>query len=131
MMDIGRVCVKTAGKDAGKTVVVVEKLDSHFVMIDGPIKRKRCNIFHLEPTAKLITLKDKAPHADVVKAFKQLGIELTEKKSKTSKGPRPRRQKKIKEKTPLETKKKKETKEETKPKEKPAKQKVKAAQQKE
>ena len=130
-MDIGRVCVKTAGKDAGKTVVVVEKLDSHFVVIDGPIKRKRCNIFHLEPTTKLITLKDKAPHADVVKAFKQLGIEITEKKSKTSKGPRPKRQKRIKVRAPAENKKeKKAKKEEQKPKGKLAK-KTKAALQKE
>ena len=97
MIDIGRICVKTAGKDAGKPVVVVEQVDNSFVIIDGQVKRKRCNIKHLEPTTKTITLKTKSTHADVVKAFKQLNIDITEPKTKTKKTEKPKRQKKTKE----------------------------------
>ena len=41
--DIGRVCLKTAGRHAGKKVVIVSELEDKYVTIDGPkIKRKRC-----------------------------------------------------------------------------------------
>ena len=41
MIDVGRVCVKIAGRDAGKKAVVVEKIDSNFVLIDGQTRRRR------------------------------------------------------------------------------------------
>ena len=97
MLDIGRLCVKTAGKDAGKTVVVVDTMDDAFVVIDGPVKRKRCNILHLEPTLQLIKIKKNASHDEVVREFKKLNMEIPEKKKKTSKGPKPIKQRKKKE----------------------------------
>lgn len=97
MIDVGRICIKTAGKDAGKKVVVVDAMDGNFVLIDGPVKRKRCNIAHLEPTSQKVDLKKNASHADVVKEFKKIKIEIKETKPKTKKGPKPIRQPKKKE----------------------------------
>ncbi|RLG55185.1 MAG: 50S ribosomal protein L14e, partial [Candidatus Hydrothermarchaeota archaeon] len=50
-IEIGRVCVKTAGREAGKRCVIVDIIDKNFVLVDGPeVQRRRCNIKHLEPT---------------------------------------------------------------------------------
>lgn len=38
-MEIGRVCIKIAGRDAGMKCVVVEQLDNNFVLIDGQTRR--------------------------------------------------------------------------------------------
>ena len=105
MIDIGRLCIKTAGKDAGKKVVVVDAIDGNFVLIDGPVKRKRCNIAHLEPTSQKLDIKKNASHADIVKEFKKIKIDIKETKTKTKKGPKPVRQKKKKEQPKQEAKK--------------------------
>jgi large subunit ribosomal protein L14e len=76
MMDIGRVCVKTAGRDAGLKCVIVDKLDDNFVMIDGATRRRKCNLRHLEPTQDMLSLKKGAAHADIAKEFKKLGLEV-------------------------------------------------------
>ncbi|MBS3133514.1 50S ribosomal protein L14e [Candidatus Woesearchaeota archaeon] len=74
MLDVGRLCVKTAGREAGKKCVIVELVDKNFVLIDGNVRRKRCSISHLEPLADTIELKKGSSHEEVVSAFKKLGI---------------------------------------------------------
>jgi len=81
-LTIGRLILKTAGRDAGKQGVIVDILDKHFVMIDGAVRRRKCNILHLEPMKKTIDIKKGASHEDVKKAFKAMKITLTDKKSK-------------------------------------------------
>ena len=95
MIEIGRLCVKIAGRDAGLKCAVIEILDKNTVLIDGQTRRRKCNIRHLEPLKEKIDLKDKADHASVVNAFKKLGMELVEKKSK-AKTERPRKVRKAK-----------------------------------
>ncbi|MBS7619425.1 50S ribosomal protein L14e [Candidatus Bathyarchaeota archaeon] len=61
-IEIGRVCVKTKGREAGKRCVVVDIIDKNFVIASGPkeltgIKRRRVNINHLEPTEEKINIK--------------------------------------------------------------------------
>lgn len=85
MLNVGRVCLKIAGKDAGKTVVVVDQIDNSFVLIDGPVKRKRCNIFHLEPLSVELKIKKNASHEDVVKELQKLDIIIPKKTAKTKK----------------------------------------------
>lgn len=111
MIEIGRVCVKTAGREAGKKCVVVDVLDKNYVLIDGNVRRKKCNISHLEPLEGKIEIKKKAAHAEVVEAFKKLGIGVIEKKTK-AKTERPRKtkgmaKKKIEEKKGRKSKKQK------------------------
>ena len=73
--EIGRICVKIAGRDAGRKCVVVENVDDKFVMIDGNVRRKKVNIKHLEPLAETVEIKDKASHEDVKAAFDKLGLQ--------------------------------------------------------
>jgi len=82
MMEVGRVCVKLAGRDAGKKCVIIGILEGNIVMIDGETRRRKCNIKHLEPLKQTISVKDNASHEEVAKAFKELGVELKETKPK-------------------------------------------------
>lgn len=90
MMDVGRLCLKIAGRDAGKKCVIVDVLDDHTLLIDGQTRRRKCNIMHIEPTREVLKLKKGASHAEVVAAFKKLGLEMKETKAKKA-GPRPHR----------------------------------------
>ncbi|PIN75235.1 50S ribosomal protein L14e [Candidatus Woesearchaeota archaeon CG10_big_fil_rev_8_21_14_0_10_37_12] len=82
MIEVGRICVKIAGRDAGKRCVVIDVLDSKFVLIDGQTRRRKCNMLHLEPLAQTVKISKGASRDKIVSAFKDLGIELREKKSK-------------------------------------------------
>ncbi|MBT4576886.1 50S ribosomal protein L14e [Candidatus Woesearchaeota archaeon] len=85
MLEVGRLCIKLAGRDAGKKAVVVENIDSNFVLIDGQTRRRKCSISHLEPTEVMLTLKKGAAHKEVAAEFKKLNIILVETKPKTAK----------------------------------------------
>jgi len=85
MIEVGRLCLKIAGRDSGKKCLVVETIDDKTVMVDGQTRRKKCNIKHLEPTKTKIHLKKGASHSEVAKEFSKLGIEIKEKKSKKPK----------------------------------------------
>ena len=82
IFEVGRLCVKLAGRDAGRTCVVVEETTPGFVVVDGDVRRKRVNIKHLEPLEQTIELKAKAARADVKKAFEKLGLPVWETKPK-------------------------------------------------
>lgn len=113
MLEIGRLAVKTCGREAGKKAIVVDIQDDNFVLIDGQVKRRRCNISHLEPLAQILKIKKNASHEEIVKEFKKLGIDLKEKKSKEKKE-KPKKQRKIKEKLVKEKKEKPKEKKEAK-----------------
>ena len=95
MIEVGRVCVKLSGREAGKKCVIVEIMDNSYVLIDGDVRRKKCNVKHLEPLDKVLKLSKGADHSIVVAEFKKLGIELREKKSKEKKE-RPKKTRKVK-----------------------------------
>ena len=44
IFEVGRICVKLAGRDAGSKCVIVEELDNHYVLVDGDVRRKKVNI---------------------------------------------------------------------------------------
>ncbi|MCC7575085.1 50S ribosomal protein L14e [Candidatus Woesearchaeota archaeon] len=101
MMEIGRLCLKIAGRDANKTCVVVDVLDGNYVLIDGETRRKKCNILHLEPLDKVVKVKKGASRDEVKKVFSDLGLGFFEPKSKK---PEPR-VKRVKVKKVVESKK--------------------------
>ncbi|MDO8624534.1 MAG: 50S ribosomal protein L14e [Candidatus Diapherotrites archaeon] len=69
-IEVGMVCVKVAGKNAGQKVVVVDKDQDGFVIVEGiRVKRKRCNVTHLFVTPKKIEIKKGAPRAEIVAAL--------------------------------------------------------------
>ena len=90
MIEIGRLCLKTAGRDAGCKCVIVDILDAHYALIDGETRRRKCNILHLEPLKEVIKIKKGASHEDVKAEFKKLGLEVRETKPKEKKE-RPRK----------------------------------------
>lgn len=76
-IDIGRVCIKLAGREAGKKCVIVEKIDKNFVLIDSPvIRRRRCNIRHLEPLETIVNIKEGASEEELKKALKKAKVPL-------------------------------------------------------
>ncbi|MBS3172657.1 50S ribosomal protein L14e [Candidatus Woesearchaeota archaeon] len=78
MFEIGRIVIKTAGRDAGNTAVVVDNIDGKFVLIDGNVRRRKCNISHLEPLNDVLKIKKAASTSDVHKAMKEAGIKVVE-----------------------------------------------------
>ncbi len=93
MIEVGRLCVKTAGRDAMQYCVIVEILDDKYVLVDGNTRRKKVNKAHIEPTSKKLDIKKgadtKAVHAALEKediAIKTKGAarkpKTQEKKSK-------------------------------------------------
>ena len=78
-LEIGRVCMKVAGREAGKYCVVLKKVDDTFVLVTGPkeltgVKRRRCNIEHLEPTPYLVKVEAEATEKDVIDAYDKIGL---------------------------------------------------------
>lgn len=66
VFDTGRVCIKKFGKEKGKKCVVVDAIDQSYVMISGKgVKRRRCNVNHLEATPETLSLKKGASDKDV------------------------------------------------------------------
>jgi large subunit ribosomal protein L14e len=82
MIEIGRLCVKIAGRDAGLKCVVVDILEDKFVLVDGETRRRKCNIMHLEPLKDVIKIKKNASHEDVKKEFEKLSLKARETKPK-------------------------------------------------
>ena len=105
MIEVGRLCVKIAGRDAARKCVIVDIIDDNFVLVDGDTRRRKCNIKHIEPLDTVIKIKKNAGHEDIVKEFKQLGIEIKERKSKP-KTEKPKKVRKTKQK-PVSTEPKK------------------------
>ena len=55
IIEVGKVCIKLAGRDAGKPVVITKVIDNKTVMIRSGIRKngqkdRKCAITHLEPT---------------------------------------------------------------------------------
>ena len=96
MYEIGRLCVKLAGRDARKKCIIIEVLDDNYVLIDGQTRRRKCNINHLEPLNKVLKIKKKAPHSEVKTVLKKEGIEVIDTKPKRKKE-KPKKVKKAKE----------------------------------
>ena len=95
MLTVGRLCVKTAGRDAMQYCVVVEEIDNLYVLVDGNTRRKKVNKAHLEPLNKVFEIKKGASSKDIQTAFEKAGIPLKVKgeartpktqESKTKKG---------------------------------------------
>ncbi len=77
-MEVGRICVKIVGREAGKKCVLVDIVDKNFVLITGPkavsdMKRRRANINHIEPTQEKIDINRGATDEEITEALKTAG----------------------------------------------------------
>jgi large subunit ribosomal protein L14e len=81
-VDIGRVCKKLTGREAGRYCVIIDSVDDTFIMVTGPrsvtgVKRRKCNILHIEPTNDKLEISKGASDETVATALDKSG--LTEK----------------------------------------------------
>jgi len=61
-IEVGRICLKISGREAGEKCVIVEIIDDKFVEIVGSnVKNRRCNIKHLEPIEQVMEIKSEDP----------------------------------------------------------------------
>jgi large subunit ribosomal protein L14e len=61
-IEVGRICVKLAGREAGRKCVIVDIVDRNFVLVTGPrkvngVKRRRVNTNHIEVTERKVDVK--------------------------------------------------------------------------
>ena len=114
-IEIGTLCMKIVGREGGRIGTVVKKLDKSFVLFTGPklvtgIKRRKCNIEHLEPLNVKLDIKEDATDEEIIEAYKKSGV-TTKFKLKL---PSASEMKAAKEKKPVEETKKAKAKEEKK-----------------
>ncbi len=77
-IELGRICVKEAGRELGKKCVVIDVMDKSFVLVTGPkkvtgIKRRRVNINHLMPLQDKIDVKRGASDDEVTQTLQAEG----------------------------------------------------------
>ena len=77
-IEVGRVCVKVAGRESGRKCVIVDVMDKSFVLVTGPrkvtgVKRRRVNINHVAPTEDTIQVKRGASDEEVTQMIEAAG----------------------------------------------------------
>ncbi len=82
VFEIGRICLKVAGREAGKLCCIVDVIDKNYVIIDGNVKRRKCNINHLEPLPQKIEIKKGVDTTTIIKEMSVLNLKVKEKKPK-------------------------------------------------
>ena len=73
-IEVGRICVKLRGREAGRKCVVVDIIDDNYILVTGPksltgVKRRRVNIRHVEPLDKKVNISKGASDEDVINAL--------------------------------------------------------------
>jgi large subunit ribosomal protein L14e len=77
-IEVGRICVKTHGREAGKKCIIVDVIDKNFVLVTGPkginkVKRRKVNVNHIEPTQEKIEIKRGVADEEIIDALKSAG----------------------------------------------------------
>ena len=75
VMDVGRVCVKLTGREAGSRCVIVDVIDRNYVMVTGPeeltgVRRRRVNLSHLRPLDETIDIFRNASDDEIATLLK-------------------------------------------------------------
>lgn len=89
MIEIGRVCLKTSGRDSGEIAVVIKNVSDNIVMVDGNVRRRNCNILHLEPTKLKLKIKEDVSTKDLLKVMKDANLEVKKNPEKKVKSKKP------------------------------------------
>lgn len=93
-MKIGQLIIKICGRDSSQMGIVIDNVDNTYVLIDGNVRRKKCNIKHLEALDKVLKIKEKASSEEVKKALEKEGINIFKRGEKRTKKERARKSKK-------------------------------------
>jgi len=79
VIEVGRVCVKLMGREAGRKCVIVDIVDDNFVVVTGPksltgVKRRKANVRHLEVLDRKVEIEKGASDEEVLKAIEASGL---------------------------------------------------------
>ena len=71
-MDVGRICVKLKGREAGSRCVIVDVVDRNYVIVTGPpevtgVRRRRVNMSHLQPLDEVVDISRNASDENIAK----------------------------------------------------------------
>jgi large subunit ribosomal protein L14e len=74
-IEVGRICVKVTGREAGKKCVIVDIMDKSYILISGPkkvtgVRRRRTNVNHVEPLLDKIEIERGASDEELENALK-------------------------------------------------------------
>jgi large subunit ribosomal protein L14e len=77
-IQVGRICVKTQGRETGKKCVIVDVIDESFVLVTGPkavsgVKRRRANVKHLQPLEECLQISKGASEEEIVNLLDETG----------------------------------------------------------
>jgi large subunit ribosomal protein L14e len=69
-IEVGRICVKLAGRETGRKCIIIDVMDKSFALITGPkkvtgVKRRRVNINHVKPLQDRIEIPRGASDEEV------------------------------------------------------------------
>lgn len=75
-MDVGRVCIKVKGREAGKRCVVIDLIDRKYVLITGPkeingVRRRRVNMSHLKPLDESLDIERNASDEEILEILRK------------------------------------------------------------
>ncbi|ESQ26459.1 MAG: Ribosomal protein L14E/L6E/L27E [uncultured Acidilobus sp. JCHS] len=78
-IEVGRLCYKVRGHEAGRKCVIVDIIDENLVLVTGPkqltgVKRRRVNIKHIAPLDRVISISKGASDEEVLKALQEAGL---------------------------------------------------------
>jgi len=74
LIEVGRICIKTRGREAGRRCIIVDIIDKNFVLVTGPkdvtgVRRRKANIDHLRPLDEKIDIRPGASDEEVKAAL--------------------------------------------------------------
>ena len=75
-MDVGRICVKLKGREAGNRCVIVDVVDRNYVIVTGPpevtgVRRRRVNMSHLQPLDEVVEISKNASDEEIAGLLSQ------------------------------------------------------------
>lgn len=75
-IEVGRICIKKLGRDAGGRCVIVDVIDKNFVLVAGPkevtgVRRRKVNVSHLDLTEEKIEISVEASDEEVQNALQR------------------------------------------------------------
>jgi len=78
-IEVGRLCYKVRGHEAGRKCVIVDIIDENMVLVTGPkqltgVRRRRVNIKHIAPLDRAISISKGASDEEVLKALQEAGL---------------------------------------------------------
>jgi large subunit ribosomal protein L14e len=77
-IEVGRICVKTFGRETGRKCVILDVMDKSFALITGPkkvtgVKRRRVSLNHLEPLQDRLDIKRNASDDEIARILEETG----------------------------------------------------------